>query len=77
MAGAEQVLVTAAVAADVPGELRGARFRVKDGTVGFFMFRESFTQFKLGYGAAATLILLVAVLIVSIPAIIQRTAGAR
>jgi multiple sugar transport system permease protein/raffinose/stachyose/melibiose transport system permease protein len=35
----------------------------------------SMTQFKLGYGAAATVILLVAVLIVSIPAIIQRTAG--
>jgi raffinose/stachyose/melibiose transport system permease protein len=46
-------------------------------TVGFFMFRESFTQFKLGYGAAATLVLLVAVLIVSLPAIIQRTAGAK
>jgi raffinose/stachyose/melibiose transport system permease protein len=46
-------------------------------TIGFFMFRESFTQFKLGYGAAATLVLLVAVLIVSIPAIIQRTAGTR
>jgi len=46
-------------------------------TIGFFMYRESFTQFKLGYGAAATLVLLVAVLIVSIPAIIQRTAGAR
>jgi len=42
-------------------------------TIGFFMYRESFTQFKLGYGAAATLILLAAVLIVSIPAIIQRT----
>jgi len=46
-------------------------------TVGFFMFRESFTQFKLGYGAAATLVLLVAVLVISLPAIIQRTAGAR
>ena len=46
-------------------------------TIGFFMYRESFTQFKLGYGAAATLVLLVAVLIVSLPAIIQRTAGAR
>lgn len=46
-------------------------------TIGFFMFRESFTQFKLGYGAAATLVLLVAVLVVSLPAIIQRTAGAR
>jgi len=46
-------------------------------TVGYFMYRESMTQFKLGYGAAATVILLVAVLIVSIPAVIQRTAGAR
>ncbi len=46
-------------------------------TVGYFMYRESMTQFKLGYGAAATVILLLAVLIVSIPAIIQRTAGAR
>lgn len=42
-------------------------------TIGYFMFRESFTQFKLGYGAAATLVLLIAVLIVSVPAIIQRT----
>ena len=46
-------------------------------TVGYFMYRESMTQFKLGYGAAATVVLLVAVLIVSIPAIIQRTAGAK
>lgn len=46
-------------------------------TVGYFMYRESMTQFKLGYGAAATVVLLVAVLVVSIPAIIQRTAGAR
>lgn len=46
-------------------------------TIGFFMFREGFTQFKLGYGAASTLVLLAAVLIVSMPAIIQRTAGAR
>ncbi|MEO8883174.1 MAG: sugar ABC transporter permease [Devosia sp.] len=46
-------------------------------TVGFFMYRESFTQFKLGYGAAATIVLLVAVLVISIPAIMQRTAGAR
>jgi ABC-type sugar transport system permease subunit len=43
-------------------------------TVGYFMNRESMTQFKLGYGAAATVILLVAFLIVSFPAIIQRTA---
>lgn len=46
-------------------------------TVGYFMFRESMTQFKLGYGAAATVVLLIAVLVVSIPAIIQRTAGAK
>lgn len=46
-------------------------------TVGYFMYRESMTQFKLGYGAAATVILLIAVLIISTPAIIQRTAGAR
>jgi raffinose/stachyose/melibiose transport system permease protein len=46
-------------------------------TIGYFMYRESMTQFKLGYGAAATVVLLIAVLIVSIPAIIQRTAGAK
>lgn len=46
-------------------------------TIGYFMYRESMTQFKLGYGAAATVVLLIAVLVVSIPAIIQRTAGAR
>lgn len=46
-------------------------------TVGFFMFREAMVQFKLGYGAAATLVLLVAVLVVSLPAIIKRTAAAR
>lgn len=46
-------------------------------TVGYFMYRESMTQFKLGFGAAATVVLLLAVLIVSVPAIIQRTAGAK
>lgn len=46
-------------------------------TVGYFMYRESMTQFKLGYGAAATVVLLVAVLVISLPAIIQRTAGAK
>lgn len=45
-------------------------------TLGFFMYRESMTQFKLGYGAAATLVLLFAVLIVSIPAIVGRSAEA-
>jgi DNA replication and repair protein RecF len=33
VAPAEQVLVTAAVGADVPAELSGARFDVGDGTV--------------------------------------------
>ena len=42
-------------------------------TVGFFMFRESMLNFKLGYGAASTVVLLVAVLIVSTPLIAQRT----
>jgi ABC-type sugar transport system permease subunit len=46
-------------------------------TVGYFMFRESFAQFKLGYGAAATLVLLAAVLTISVPAIIERTAVAK
>lgn len=46
-------------------------------TVGYFMYRESMTQFKLGYGAAATVVLLIAVLIISVPAIVQRTAGAK
>lgn len=42
-------------------------------TVGFFMYRESMVNFKLGYGAASTIVLLVAVLIVSVPAIMKRT----
>ncbi len=46
-------------------------------TVGYFMYRESMMQFKLGYGAASTVVLLVAVLVISLPAIIQRTAGAK
>ena len=46
-------------------------------TVGFYVYLNSVPYLKLGYGAAATVILLVAVLVISIPAIIQRTAGAR
>ncbi|MGO8330512.1 sugar ABC transporter permease, partial [Rhizobium ruizarguesonis] len=46
-------------------------------TVGYVVYRESMTQFKVGYGAAATVILLLAVLIGSIPAIVQRTDGAK
>ena len=33
VAGAEQVLVTAAVAADVPASLQGVRYLVSDGAV--------------------------------------------
>jgi DNA replication and repair protein RecF len=33
VAGAEQVLITAAVPEDVPSELAGARYDVRDGTV--------------------------------------------
>ncbi|QGZ64448.1 ABC transporter permease subunit [Paraburkholderia acidisoli] len=46
-------------------------------TLGFFMYRESMTQFKLGYGAAATLVLLAAVLMVSIPLVARRGAEAK
>ncbi|MBD3625178.1 MAG: sugar ABC transporter permease [Rhodobacteraceae bacterium] len=46
-------------------------------TVGFFMFRESMLNFKLGYGAASTVILLLAVLVVSTPLIAQRTRASR
>ena len=46
-------------------------------TVGYFMFRESMLQFKLGYGAAATVLLLVAVAVVSLPLVVQRTREAR
>jgi len=46
-------------------------------TVGFFMYRESMLNFKLGYGAASTVILLIAVLVVSIPLIMKRTGEAR
>lgn len=46
-------------------------------TVGFFMFRESMLNFKMGYGAASTVILLIAVLVVSTPLIAQRTRASR
>lgn len=46
-------------------------------TVGFFMYRESMLNFKMGYGAASTVILLIGVLVVSVPLIIQRTAAAK
>ncbi len=46
-------------------------------TVGFFMFRESMQNFKLGYGAASTVILLLAIVVVSVPVLINRTATAR
>ncbi|MCY4184690.1 MAG: sugar ABC transporter permease [Rhodobacteraceae bacterium] len=46
-------------------------------TIGYFMYRESVTQFKLGYGAAATIILLAAVMLVSIPVLLERTRSVR
>ncbi len=46
-------------------------------TVGFFMYRESMAQFKLGYGAAATVILVIAILVLSVPAIMKRTGDAK
>lgn len=46
-------------------------------TIGYFMYRESMLQFKLGYGAAATIVLLVAVLLVSVPLVVQRTKETR
>lgn len=46
-------------------------------TVGYFMFKESMLQFKLGYGAAATVLLLITVVAISIPAIIKRTSEAK
>jgi len=46
-------------------------------TVGYFMYRESMQNFKLGYGAASTVILLLGVLLVSVPVIVQRTGSAR
>lgn len=45
-------------------------------TVGFFVYTQGMSLFKLGYGAAATVVLLIAVAVVSVPAIIRRTAGA-
>lgn len=46
-------------------------------TVGYFMYRESMQNFKLGYGAASTVVLLLAVLLVSIPAIMKRTGSVK
>jgi len=46
-------------------------------TIGYFMYRESMQNFKLGYGAASTVILLLAVLLVSIPVIVKRTGDAK
>lgn len=46
-------------------------------TIGFFMYRESVMQFKLGYGAASTVILLLGVLLLAAPAVISRTRGVK
>lgn len=46
-------------------------------TVGYFMFRESVVNFKQGYGAASTVVLLLAVIIISIPLIIDKSAQSK
>lgn len=45
-------------------------------TLGFFMYKESFLFFKQGYGAAATVVLTLFVLIIAIPLIKDRSGGA-
>ncbi|WP_206078353.1 carbohydrate ABC transporter permease [Poseidonocella sp. HB161398] len=70
-------LVTALRAFDIIFVLTGGGPARSTETVGFFMYRVSMTEFNLGYGAATTVVLLLAVMAVSLPAVIQRTKGAR
>ena len=44
-------------------------------TVGYFMFQEAVVYFKQGYGAASTIVLLLAVIVVSIPLIRERSSN--
>ena len=46
-------------------------------TVGYFMYQETVVYFKQGYGAAITMVLLFAVLLCSIPLIIDRSSSAK
>lgn len=69
-------LLTALRAFDIIFVLTGGGPARATETVGFFMYRESMTQFNLGYGAASTIVLLVAVVLVSTPVIAQRTKAA-
>jgi len=46
-------------------------------TVGYFMYQETVAYFKQGYGAAITMVLLLAVLLCSIPLIIDRSSSAK
>jgi len=42
-------------------------------TMGYFMYQESVVYFKQGYGAAATVLLVLFVLLIAIPSIIDRS----
>jgi raffinose/stachyose/melibiose transport system permease protein len=42
-------------------------------TIGYFMYKETVTYFKQGYGAASTFVMLLAVIIISIPLILDRS----
>lgn len=41
--------------------------------LGYFMYTDSFYYFKLGYGAASVIILLIAVFIIAIPVLLERS----
>lgn len=46
-------------------------------TVGYFMYQETVVYFKQGYGAASTVVLLLAVVVCSIPLILDRSSESR
>lgn len=46
-------------------------------TVGYFMYQETVVYFKQGYGAASTIVLLLAIMICSLPLILKRSSEAR
>ncbi len=46
-------------------------------TVGYFMYQETVVYFKQGYGAASTIVLLLAIMICSLPLILKRSSEAQ
>ncbi|MGI9499823.1 MAG: carbohydrate ABC transporter permease [Geminicoccaceae bacterium] len=46
-------------------------------TVGYFMYKESVVYFKPGYGAASTVVLLLAVIICAVPLILDRSSESK